>query len=285
MAIKTVLVVNAEPQIEELLSKIFEPGNWCVQHASDNAEALRLAGISSFDLILTSEKTSAESDIELLRKIRAVRPHTRLIVLTDQSTPADVIASMRSHAFSYFSTPFSSEALGSMIRAALDEPTWDDGIEVVGSKPEWIRVCARCDFKTAERLLQFLEEIADLPEVERHAFAVASREILLNAIEHGGQLDSTKSVEIEYVRARHMVLCHIADPGEGFSLDEVPHAAIANPAGDPVRHTGVREAQGMRPGGFGVLLARHFVDELIYNEEGNEVVLVKYLDFDSAEPA
>lgn len=285
MAIKTVLVVNAEPQIEELLSKIFEPGNWCIQHASDNAEALRLAGISSFDLILTSEKTSAESDIELLRKIRAVRPHTRLIVLTDQSTPADVIASMRSHAFSYFSTPFSSEALGSMIRAALDEPTWDDGIEVVGSKPEWIRVCARCDFKTAERLLQFLEEIADLPEVERHAFAVASREILLNAIEHGGQLDSTKSVEIEYVRARHMVLCHIADPGEGFSLDEVPHAAIANPAGDPVRHTGVREAQGMRPGGFGVLLARHFVDELIYNEEGNEVVLVKYLAFDSAEPA
>jgi anti-sigma regulatory factor (Ser/Thr protein kinase) len=34
----------------------------------------------------------------------------------------------------------------------------------------------------------------------------------------------------------------------------------------------------MRPGGYGVLLARHLVDELLYNEQGNEVMLVKYLD-------
>jgi anti-sigma regulatory factor (Ser/Thr protein kinase) len=33
----------------------------------------------------------------------------------------------------------------------------------------------------------------------------------------------------------------------------------------------------MRPGGFGILLAKKLVDELIYNEKGNEVVLVKYL--------
>jgi len=34
----------------------------------------------------------------------------------------------------------------------------------------------------------------------------------------------------------------------------------------------------MRPGGFGVMLAQGLVDQLIYNEQGNEVVLVKYLD-------
>jgi anti-sigma regulatory factor (Ser/Thr protein kinase) len=34
----------------------------------------------------------------------------------------------------------------------------------------------------------------------------------------------------------------------------------------------------MRPGGFGLLMARKLVDELIYNEQGNEVVLVKYLE-------
>jgi len=40
----------------------------------------------------------------------------------------------------------------------------------------------------------------------------------------------------------------------------------------------VREEKGLRPGGFGMLLAKKFVDELIYNEKGNEVLLVKYLD-------
>jgi DNA-binding response OmpR family regulator len=278
-AIRTVLVVNADPTIEDLLAKFFEPGVWCIRHAPDNATALNIARVSSFDLILTSEKTSASTDVELLRKIRGVRPHTRLIILTDQGTPDDVIASMRAHAFSYFSSPFSSDALAHMIRAALEEPIWDDGIEVLSATPEWIRVRARCDFKTADRLLQFLEEIVDLPETESHAFAAASREILLNAIEHGGQLDPAKSVEIEYIRARHMVMCHIADPGKGFSFGELSHAAVANPPNNPLRHEGIREEQGMRSGGYGVLLAQHLVDELVYSAEGNEVVLVKYLDF------
>jgi anti-sigma regulatory factor (Ser/Thr protein kinase) len=39
-----------------------------------------------------------------------------------------------------------------------------------------------------------------------------------------------------------------------------------------------RDAKGLRPGGYGVLLAQKFVDELIYDEKGNEVLLVKYLD-------
>jgi anti-sigma regulatory factor (Ser/Thr protein kinase) len=40
----------------------------------------------------------------------------------------------------------------------------------------------------------------------------------------------------------------------------------------------VREEQGLRSGGFGILLAMKLVDELIYDEKGNDVVLVKYLD-------
>jgi anti-sigma regulatory factor (Ser/Thr protein kinase) len=40
----------------------------------------------------------------------------------------------------------------------------------------------------------------------------------------------------------------------------------------------VRETQGLRPGGFGLLLAKKLVDELIYNEQGNDVLLVKYID-------
>jgi len=75
-----------------------------------------------------------------------------------------------------------------------------------------------------------------------------------------------------------MVTCLIIDPGLGFTLDEISHAAIANPADDPIRHIALREEQGMRPGGYGVLLAQQLVDELIYGQHGNEVLLIKYLD-------
>jgi anti-sigma regulatory factor (Ser/Thr protein kinase) len=36
--------------------------------------------------------------------------------------------------------------------------------------------------------------------------------------------------------------------------------------------------EGLRPGGFGIMLARKTVDELIYDERGNNVILIKYLD-------
>jgi hypothetical protein len=40
---------------------------------------------------------------------------------------------------------------------------------------------------------------------------------------------------------------------------------------------GIREKQGLRPGGFGILVTQNIIDELIYGEKGNEVVLIKYL--------
>ena len=75
-----------------------------------------------------------------------------------------------------------------------------------------------------------------------------------------------------------MILCRVKDPGEGFSLEEIRHAAVANPPDDPLRHQAYRDAQGLRPGGFGLLLTRSLVDELIYGEKGNEVLMVKYLN-------
>jgi anti-sigma regulatory factor (Ser/Thr protein kinase)/ActR/RegA family two-component response regulator len=273
-------MVGGDPKIESQLRDLLAPDAWAIQHASDNAAALVMIQKKSFDLILTGEKTSGKDDIELLRKIRSLRPHTRLIILAHESTPEDVITSMREHAFSYFSRPFSPDALALMIQLAIEVPCWDDGIEVVSATPEWIRILARCDLKTADRVIQFLDEIAELPNPERSAVGMAFREMLINAIEHGGRLDPNQQVEISYLRARHMVKCRISDPDEGFTLDEIPHAAIANPADDPVRHLDIREAQGLRPGGFGVLLAQRLVDQLVYNEQGKEVVLIKYLDLE-----
>lgn len=276
-AIKHALVVGADQQVHGLLLSALKPASWAITSVPDNLAALTVSRAKAFDLIVTSDNTSGREDIELLRQIRRVRPHTRLIILASESTPEDVITSMRERAFSYFSKPFSLQTLAEMISLATEGPCWDDGIEVVSGTPQLIRLLVRCDIKTADRLVHFLNEIADLPEPEKNQVATAFREILLNAIEHGGRLDPNQYVEIEYVRARHMVACHIKDPGRGFKLSEIDHAAIANPSDVPIRHIALREEQGLRPGGYGILLAQQLIDELIYGQEGNEVVLIKYL--------
>ena len=53
--------------------------------------------------------------------------------------------------------------------------------------------------------------------------------------------------------------------------------AIANAAGSPLEHLKIRERTGMRMGGFGMLITQKLVDEVIYNQKGNEVILVKHL--------
>ena len=285
LPVRAALVVDVDPQVEAVLTSVLNPESWSIRHAPNNLAALAFAETTPCDLILTSEKTSGKQDVELLRMIRRVRPHTRLIILADEATPTDVIASMRERAFSFFSRPFSSESLAGMIRSAAEGPCWDEGIEVLSATPNWIRLAASCDLRTAERLVQFINEIADLPDAEREDVATAFREILLNAIEHGAHFNPNEFVEISYVRARHMVMCRVKDPGEGFSLDQIRHSALANPPEDPLRHAGYRERQGLRPGGYGVLLAKELVDELIYGEKGNDVLLIKYLDHVRSKPA
>jgi len=153
---RNALFIDADPEVHTILANVLDPLIWSVQHAPDNKAALTLADATHFDLILTGEKTSGKEDVDLLRRIRKLRPHTRLIILTEESTPADVIASMRERAFSYFSRPFSATSLAEMVRTAAEGPCWDDGIEILSARPDWIRLVARCDLKTADRLMQFM---------------------------------------------------------------------------------------------------------------------------------
>jgi anti-sigma regulatory factor (Ser/Thr protein kinase)/ActR/RegA family two-component response regulator len=279
---KFALVVDADPQVAEILRSVLKPEDWAITPVASNQAALTLIEARPFTLVVTGARTTGREDVELLRQIRRVRPHTRLIILTDETTPDDVIASMRERAFSYFSKPISPNSLAEIVRLAAIEPSWDDGIEVASATPEWIDVIARCDKGTADRLVQFLQEVSDLPNPERDNVATAFREMLLNAIEHGGNFDPQQFVELSYIRTQKMVICRIKDPGQGFSLEEIHHAAVNNPVYDPIRHALFREAQGLRPGGYGILIAKHLVDELVYSERGNEVLLIKHLHPDQS---
>jgi anti-sigma regulatory factor (Ser/Thr protein kinase) len=152
-------------------------------------------------------------------------------------------------------------------------------IEVVSAKPNWVELIVPCDLEVASRITGFLEHLkADLPPDVREQVGQAFRELLNNAIEWGGRLDPNQKVRISYLRARRMLLYRIADPGGGFRFEDLEHAALVNPPDEPTKHLEAREAKGLRPGGFGLLLVRAMVDELLYNEKQNEVVFIKYLD-------
>lgn len=272
----TVLVVGcSDSSVTSVVSTVLS--SWKLECARDNDEALALVEKSAFDLVIAEQASSGREDVELLRKVRLVRPHTRFIIVADRSTPADVIAAIRAGAFSYFTKPLSTQAMEEVLQLAIESPAWDEGIEMLSGTDAWIRLSLRCDVSTANRLQQFVREFLNLPEPDQDKVAIASREMMLNAMEHGGKFDPERRIEIAYLRARHVVLIRIKDPGEGFSLADNLDTAANNPQDDPLRHQRHREAQGLRPGGYGILLAKDLVDELFYGEKGNDVLLIKYI--------
>lgn len=152
-------------------------------------------------------------------------------------------------------------------------------IEVLSSDPHWVclRIAPKMALKqpVADFFRAFLD---DLPSDLCDKLAIAVEELVGNAIEHGSANVSYSGVDLTCIRTPRLVLFQIRDAGPGFSLDSIPHAAFSNPPEDPLKHAEYRSQMGLRPGGFGILLVKQIADELVYNQSGNQVALIKYLD-------
>jgi DNA-binding response OmpR family regulator len=275
---KRILIVDDDPDVHQLLIAALEAPDRQIESAADGLAGLRCIQAAPYDLVMTDVNMPGIDGMELLERIGNLRPDTRVLVMTVANTPENVIRAIRERAFSYFSKPFTINAVIEMVERALSSTASGNDIEVLSARPNWLELRLRCKMETADRILQFLREMGiGLPPAEQEHIATAFREILFNAIEHGGGSDPDKSVKVTYVRTERAILYLIRDPGKGFSFQKLAHAAVANPLDSPFEHTEVRERLGMRPGGFGIFMTRELVDELIYNEAGNEVLLIKYL--------
>jgi CheY-like chemotaxis protein/anti-sigma regulatory factor (Ser/Thr protein kinase) len=277
--LKSILVVEDDNAIRQLLSQFLEGAGYIVDTAEDGIEGLEKLRAKSYDLMLLDVWMPRMNGLELLAQLHSEPSRPKVIVMTADNTPQTLLTSIREQAYQYMCKPFDRNALMEMVSQVLAAPAEASLIEVISARPEWVELLVPCEMEIVDRIQNFLEHLkADLPSDIRESVGRAFHELLLNAIEWGGQLDPNRKVRIAFLRARRMLLYRIADPGKGFNLEALPHAAVSNPASQPFDHVKVRDEMGLRAGGFGILLARAMVDELIYNEARNEVVFVKYLD-------
>jgi anti-sigma regulatory factor (Ser/Thr protein kinase) len=229
--------------------------------------------------VITSPDTSVVEDLALLEEMRAIRPGVKCIVLAHQSTPEEVVAALRSRVFACFTPPFDARAIATLACSAASDIRWRDDIQILSAKPGWVSLRLNCRLITAERLLTFANELnAQLPDDTRQEILQALREILLNAMEHGAAFNPEQVIEVTGIRTGRALVFYVSDPGAGFRRESLTHAVTSNPSDDPTAHIIERQEEGMRPGGYGLLVAAGTVDELIYSDIGNEVLLIKYMD-------
>jgi CheY-like chemotaxis protein len=272
----SVLVVDDDRTTRHVARSVLAKAGFDVRVAKDGAEAIDRLRTKKYDVMLLDVWMPRLDGLGVLDRIKSAKRKPRVIVLTSDDTPGTVLRAIRRRASQFVHKPIEPPALVSLVRETLKAPE-QPPIEVISARPDWVELSVPCTREAADRLQGVMAQLdADLREEVRESVAYAFRELLLNAVEWGGKLDPKRTVRISYLRARRMLLYRIADPGSGFRMEDLAHAAISHPD-DPIEHMTIREQKGLRPGGFGLLMVRAKVDELVYNEKQNEVVFVKYL--------
>jgi CheY-like chemotaxis protein len=276
-----VLIVDDDRVLRHALASLLHAAGYEVEQASDGVEALQhLLRGKPADVMLLDVNLPGMSGLEVLEQARGLAAPPSVVMMTADDTPQTLVRAIEGQACRYLRKPFAPAQIAGVVEEVLAAaPASALAIEVVSARPEWLELIAPCSLAVAERVQGFVMQLETglSPDV-RESVASAFRELLFNAVEWGGKLNPTHKVRISCLRAKRMLLYRIADPGEGFDIEALQHAAVNNPDDDPLRHAVVREEQGLRPGGLGLAITRSLVDELIYNEARNEVVFVKYLD-------
>jgi CheY-like chemotaxis protein/anti-sigma regulatory factor (Ser/Thr protein kinase) len=275
-----VLVVEDDRAFRHAISTFLREAGHQTTEVADGRAALTALADQPYDIVLLDIGLPGISGLDVLTELQRFPAPPRVVMITADDTSDTLLKAVRAQADRYVTKPFAPGTIVEIVDEVLAEPAAAElPIQVVSARPEWVEIIAPCSLRVSNRIQGFMKGLeADLPESIRDSIGQAFRELLSNAVEWGGQLDPTRMVRISCIRAKRMLLYRIADPGQGFHIENITHSAINNPDDDPLRHAFVREEKGLRPGGLGLAITRSLVDELIYNEKRNEVVFVKYLD-------
>jgi DNA-binding response OmpR family regulator len=269
-----ILVVEDDRDLCGLLSSLLDVEGYRTATACDGSDALDQILANKPDAIILDVMLPGRSGYEICRELK-FRRDTNLIpivMLTAMQGEDARTSGLRVGANRYLTKPFQPDQLLQEIRGVLNHRRELEE----GRTHTAVEIQMDSDTKNREQLNDLLSELfvqTPLTEEEVGRIRYVALEMIENAMEWGNRRQKDLLVTIAYeVTDSHMKLV-ITDQGAGFDPKNCPHAACED---DPAAHMCVREKLGLRDGGFGILIAKGMMDEVRYNDRGNQVTLIKH---------
>jgi len=269
----TALIVEDHPEQAELVARILRMRNYESILAEDGETGLRLARERVPDVVLLDLMLPDINGFDVCRRLRTDRATMMIpvVMLTALNDVQHRVHGFRVGANAYVTKPYGVDALFEAISMAR---AWRNSIEQRAIHGE-IHVELNSEINFLKDLNDFLMLVCQSTPLA-HDQVVQLRQAVMemahNAIEWGNLHQSDRLVTITYRVHDDRLEIVVRDQGPGFDRSTLPHAAVV---GDPFTHLDVREKLGMRAGGFGLLICQGMVDEMRYNDVGNEVTLIK----------
>ncbi len=269
----TALIVEDHPEQADLVARILRLRDYQSILAEDGESGLRLAREQHPDVMLLDLMLPDINGFDVCRRLRT-DPATRLIPVVMLTALNDVqhrVHGFRVGANAYVTKPYDVDDLFEAIAAARD---WRASMERRALRGE-IHVELNSEITLLKDLNDFLMLVCQSTPLRQEQviqIRQAVMEMAHNAIEWGNRHQSDRLVNITYRIHEDRLEIVVQDQGPGFDRSRLPHAAAPD---DPFSHLDVREKLGLRAGGFGLLICQGMVDEMTYNDAGNQVTLTK----------
>ncbi|MCC8190095.1 MAG: ATP-binding protein [Planctomycetes bacterium] len=267
---------NADER-EAMRSAIADSGYLALPVDSTAAAITMLTNGAACDLIIYSADTVEGTSLEEFDAMLTVRdPSPRVIVYGMDREAKFVLHCLNKGACDFLPKPFSREELVHAIENSIVRDGSGPTDTIVASSPitGWIELTASSELEQFRRLQRFSDALfaSRLPATICEDLKMAVEEVGRNAVEWGNRFDPDKQVHISYCIFDDRVVIKVEDEGDGFAPKSIP-----DPTADPMKTMQDRIDAGKRPGGYGVYLIQRLVDDIVYNEKGNTVLLIKYL--------
>jgi two-component system OmpR family response regulator len=111
-----VLVVDDEPDLAEVLTRMLRHAGWDARSASDGGTAVEAFGQFVPDVVVLDVNLPDVSGFEVLRRLRAVNPAVCVLFLTARDAVEDRVAGITAGGDDYVTKPFSMEEVLARLR-------------------------------------------------------------------------------------------------------------------------------------------------------------------------
>ena len=128
MHVPTVLIADDDRSIRTVLTQALGRSGYQVRCTGNAATLWRWVEDGEGDLVITDVVMPDENGLDLIPRIRRVRPDLRVIVMSAQSTLMTAVKATQRGAFEYLPKPFDLRELLSVIGRALAAPPLDAAV-------------------------------------------------------------------------------------------------------------------------------------------------------------
>ena len=205
----TILVIEDDPDIRELLSFSLSKEGWSLVMAEDGEKGLLALPSANPDCIVLDILLPGMDGLEVLRKLKSdpLRRKIPVIMTTAKGDESDVVAGLELGADDYVVKPYSPKVLTARIRAALrrtmDMPNHPFGVETILAKGDIRLDSGRHDVRVKERKVDLsATEFAILEFFLRNPGWVFSRSQIIDAVKGRDYPVTDRAVDVQILSLR-----------------------------------------------------------------------------------